>query len=128
MSPQEGTAWQVGADASEVLGPESSVFAQLDPVDFGSSVLSVLGRAAGHPDEVGGAWLRFGAAVAEAGPAAVARWLGSNREPRYRSMTGISVSPMRRGTATRAGSRCARRTWRPGGWARTCWRPGGATR
>jgi polyhydroxyalkanoate synthase len=81
MSPQEGTAWQVGADASEVLGPESSVFAQLDPVDFGSSVLSVLGRAAGHPDEVGGAWLRFGAAVAEAGPAAVARWLGSNREP-----------------------------------------------
>ena len=81
MSPQEGTAWQVGADASEVLGPESSVFAQVDPVDFGSSVLSVLGRAAGHPDEVGGAWLRFGAAVAEAGPAAVARWLGSNREP-----------------------------------------------
>ena len=81
MSPQEGTAWQVGADASEVLGPESSVFAQVDPVDFGSSVLSVLGRAAGHPDEVGSAWLRFGAAVAEAGPAAVARWLGSDREP-----------------------------------------------
>ena len=81
MSPQEGTAWQVGVDASEVLGPESSVFAQVDPVDFGSSVLSVLGRAAGHPDEVGGAWLRFGAAVAGAGPAAVARWLGSDREP-----------------------------------------------
>ncbi len=81
MSPQEGTAWQVGADASEVLGPESGVFAQVDPVDFGSSVLSVLGRAAGHPDEVGGAWRRFGAAVAGAGPAAVARWLGSDREP-----------------------------------------------
>ena len=81
MSPQEGTAWQVGADASEVLGPESGMFAQLDPVDFGSSMLSVLGRAAGHPDEVGSAWLRFGAAVAGAGPAAVARWLGSDREP-----------------------------------------------
>jgi polyhydroxyalkanoate synthase len=81
MSPQEGTAWQVGVDASEVLGPESSVFAQVDPVDFGSSLLSVLGRAAGHPDEVGSAWLRFGAAVAEAGPSAVARWLGSDREP-----------------------------------------------
>ncbi len=81
MSPQEGTAWQVGVDASEVLGPESSVFAQMDPVDFGSSLLSVLGRAAGHPDEVGSAWLRFGAAVAEAGPSAVARWLGSDREP-----------------------------------------------
>ena len=81
MSPQEGTARQVGADASEVLGPESSVFAQVDPVDFGSSVLSVLGRAGGHPDEFGSAWLRFGAAVAGAGPAAVARWLGSDREP-----------------------------------------------
>ena len=81
MSPQEPTAWQVGADAIEVLGPESSVFAQVDPVDFGSSLLSVFGRAVGHPDEVGSAWLRFGAAVAEAGPAAVARWLGSDREP-----------------------------------------------
>jgi polyhydroxyalkanoate synthase len=81
MSPQEGTAWQVGADASEVLGPESSVFAQVDPVDFGSSVLSVLGRAAGHPDEVRGAWLRFAAAMAETWPAAVGHWLGEDSEP-----------------------------------------------
>ena len=48
MSPQEGTAWQVGADASEVLGPESGMFAQLDPVDFGSSMLSVA-RPRGRP-------------------------------------------------------------------------------
>ena len=49
MSPQEGTAWQVGADAAEALGPETGLFAQLDPADFGSSLLSVLARAAGRP-------------------------------------------------------------------------------
>jgi len=80
MSARE-TAWQAGADASEVLGPESSVFAQVDPVDFGSSVLSVLGRAAGHPDEVRGAWLRFATAMAEAWPAAIGHWLGEDGEP-----------------------------------------------
>src|SRR5215472_13562137 len=81
MSAREETAWQAGADASEVLGPEGSVFAQLDPVDFGSSVLSVLGRAAGRPDEVRGAWLRFATAMAEAWPAAVGHWLGEDGEP-----------------------------------------------
>src|SRR5215471_1330975 len=81
MSAREETAWQAGADASEVLGPEGSMFAQLDPVDFGSSVLSVLGRAAGRPDEVRDAWLRFATAMAEAWPAAVGRWLGEDGEP-----------------------------------------------
>ena len=80
MSARE-TAWQAGADASEVLGPESSVFAQVDPMDFGSSVLSVLGRCAGRPDEVRGAWLRFATAMAEAWPAAVGHWLGEDGEP-----------------------------------------------
>src|SRR5215468_5784300 len=80
MSARE-TAWQAGADASEVLGPEGSVFAQVDPMDFGSSVLSVLGRAAGRPDEVRGAWLRFATAMAEAWPAAVGHWLGEDGEP-----------------------------------------------
>jgi polyhydroxyalkanoate synthase len=80
MSARE-TAWQAGADASEVLGPEGSVFAQVDPMDFGSSVLSVLGRCAGRPDEVRGAWLRFATAMAEAWPAAVGHWLGEDGEP-----------------------------------------------
>ncbi len=35
-------AWQAGADASEVLGPESGLFAALDPADFGVSTLAVL--------------------------------------------------------------------------------------
>ncbi len=81
MSPQEGTAWQAGADASEVLGPESGLFAQVDPAEFGRSVLSVLSRAAEHPDDVRNAWLRFTTAMAEAWPAAVGHWLGEDGEP-----------------------------------------------
>jgi hypothetical protein len=53
-----------------VLGPESGLFAQLDPVDFARSVLSALGRAAGHPDDVRDAWLRFATAMAGTWPAA----------------------------------------------------------
>ena len=74
-------AWQSGLDASEVLGPESGLFAQLDPAEFARSMLSVLGRAADRPDDVRDAWQRFGAAMAAAWPTAVARWLGSDRQP-----------------------------------------------
>jgi polyhydroxyalkanoate synthase subunit PhaC len=74
-------AWQAGLDASEVLGPESGLFAQLDPADFGRSVLSALARSAAHPADAGQAWLRFGTAMARAWPAAAARWLGSELEP-----------------------------------------------
>jgi polyhydroxyalkanoate synthase len=80
MSARE-TAWQAGADASEVLGPESGLFARVDSADFGRSVLSVLGRATTHPADVGGAWLRFGTAMVRAWPVAAARWLGSDRQP-----------------------------------------------
>ena len=80
MSARE-TAWQAGADASEVLGPEGGLFAQVDPAEFGRSVLSVLGRSAGHPDEVRDAWLRFATAMAEAWPAAFGHWLGEDSEP-----------------------------------------------
>ena len=55
--------------------------ARLDPADFTRSVLSVLGRAAGHPAEVVGAGLRFGAALTRVWPVAVARWLGADAEP-----------------------------------------------
>ena len=74
-------AWQAGLDASEVLGPESGLFAQLDPADFGRSVLSALARSAVHPADAARAWLRFGSAMARAWPAAAARWLGSELEP-----------------------------------------------
>ncbi len=80
MSEHEA-AWQAGADAVEAVAPETGLFARLDPADFGESVLSVLARAAARPGEVGAAWLRFGSAMARVGPAAAARWLGSQMDP-----------------------------------------------
>ena len=68
MSARE-SAWQAGMDAAEALAPETGLFAQLDPADFGESVLSVLARAAARPAEVAGASLRCGTAVAGAWPA-----------------------------------------------------------
>jgi polyhydroxyalkanoate synthase len=73
-------AWQAAADACEVLGPESGLFAGVDPADFGISTLAVLARAAAHPGQVAGAWLRFAAAIGQAWPVAVSRWLGSDAE------------------------------------------------
>ena len=80
MSPQEA-AWQAGADASEVLAPETGLFAGVDPADFGRSVLAVLARAATRPADVTEAWLQFGTAMARTWPVAAARWLGSDLEP-----------------------------------------------
>jgi polyhydroxyalkanoate synthase len=80
VSEQEA-AWQAGARASEALGPELGVLARLDPADFGVSLLTVLARAAGRPAEAGAAWLRFGSALAMAGPAAAARWAGAEAPP-----------------------------------------------
>src|SRR5216683_3641550 len=71
-------AWQAGVDASEVLGPESTLFARFDPGDFGLSVIAVLARAAAHPADAMAAWLRFAGAIGRAGPAAVSTWLGAN--------------------------------------------------
>jgi len=80
VSVQE-SSWQAGAQASEALGPEVGLLARLDPADFGVSVLAALIRAAGRPAEAGRAWLRFGSAMALAGPAAVARWAGAGTPP-----------------------------------------------
>ena len=80
MSVRE-PAWQSAAQASEALGSEMGLLARLDPADFGVSVLAALTRSAGRPAEVGGAWLRFGSAMAMAWPAAVARWAGADTPP-----------------------------------------------
>jgi polyhydroxyalkanoate synthase subunit PhaC len=74
------TAWQAATDASEVLGPESGLFAGVDPADFGLATLAVLSHAAQRPPEFLGAWLRFAAAIGRAGPVAVSRWLGWDNE------------------------------------------------
>jgi len=72
---------QAGAQASEALGPEMGVLGQLDPADFGKSLLVTLARAAGRPGEAGRAWLRYGSAMASAWPVAVARWAGASAPP-----------------------------------------------
>jgi len=74
-------AWQTAAQASEVLAPEMGLLAELDPADFGTSLLAALARAAGRPDEAGRAWLRFGSAMAGAWPVAIARWAGADTPP-----------------------------------------------
>src|SRR5262249_11565605 len=70
---REDTAWQAGAAASEVLGPEGGLFARIDPADLGRSTLAVLARAAWRPAEVSAAWQRFLTAMVQAGPAAIGR-------------------------------------------------------
>jgi len=64
-----------------VLGPESGLFAGVDPADFAISTLAVMARAGARPDQVAPALLRFGAAVAAAWPTAISRWLGSEATP-----------------------------------------------
>jgi polyhydroxyalkanoate synthase len=73
-------AWRAAADASEVLGPESGLFAGVDPADFGVSIIAVLARVAARPQQAGGAWLRFAAAISRAWPIAIGSWLGPDSE------------------------------------------------
>jgi polyhydroxyalkanoate synthase len=80
MNAQE-SAWQEGVDAAEALAPETGLIAQLDPADFGGSLLSVIARAAGRPAEVAAAGLQFGATLARIWPVAISRWLGSEVAP-----------------------------------------------
>jgi polyhydroxyalkanoate synthase len=80
MNTQE-SAWQEGVDAAEALAPETGLIAQLDPADFGGSLLSVIARAAGRPAEVAAASLQFGATLARIWPVATSRWLGSEVAP-----------------------------------------------
>ena len=80
MSAQE-SAWQEGVAAAEALAPETDLVAQLDPADFGRSLLSVIARAAGRPAEVAAAGLQFGVTLARIWPVATSRWLGSEVAP-----------------------------------------------
>ena len=80
MNAQE-SAWQEGVDAAEALAPETGIIAQLDPANFGGSLLSVIARAARRPAEVAAAGLQFGTTLARIWPVATSRWLGSEVAP-----------------------------------------------
>ena len=71
-----GMASAVGEDAMAAVAPEGGLFARLDPVSFGSSLLAVAWRAAVHPYAASAAFWQFAATLAGIGPEAVARWTG----------------------------------------------------
>jgi polyhydroxyalkanoate synthase subunit PhaC len=73
-------AWRAASEASEVLGPETGLFAGVDPADFGISTLAMLARAAARPEQVSTACLRFAAAIGAAWPNAITRWLRRDAE------------------------------------------------
>src|SRR5262245_27402632 len=74
-----GKAWAVGEDAMAAVAPEGGLFARLDPVSFGRSLLAVAWRAAQHPYAASGAFWQFGAALARIGPEAAAHWAARGR-------------------------------------------------
>ncbi|HEV2452489.1 MAG TPA: alpha/beta fold hydrolase [Streptosporangiaceae bacterium] len=75
------TGREPAVEAADAIAPEGGVLGRLDPAAFGASVLSVLARAAERPAEVAAAWLRFGSALVQVWPAAIAGWLGGDVPP-----------------------------------------------
>ena len=73
-----GKAWAAGEDAMAAVAPESGLFAQLDPVSFGESLLAVARRAARNPYAASGAFWRYAAVMARIGPEAFVHWAGLN--------------------------------------------------
>ena len=73
-----GKAWAAGEDAMAAVAPESGLFAQLDPVSFGESLLAVARRAARNPYAAYGAFWRYASVMARIGPEAFVHWAGLN--------------------------------------------------
>jgi len=71
-----GRARAAGEDAMAAVAPEGGLFARLDPVSFGSSLLAVAWRASLKPYAASAAYWQFAAALAGIGPEALARWVG----------------------------------------------------
>jgi polyhydroxyalkanoate synthase subunit PhaC len=76
---EPGLAWAEGEEAMAAVAPEGGLFARLDPVSFGSSLLAVGRRAVRNPAGTASAYWRFALALARIGPEAAGRWPG--REP-----------------------------------------------
>src|SRR4029078_3707455 len=74
-------AWAAAQDAAAALGPESNVFARLDPVGFGSATLSALADAAARRGDVLVAAMRMGLDLARVGPAPLGRFAQLAVEP-----------------------------------------------
>jgi hypothetical protein len=53
-------AWAEGEEAMAAMAPKGGLFARLDPVSLGSSLLAVGRRAWQNPVGAANAWWRFG--------------------------------------------------------------------
>ena len=96
-----GRAWAEGEDAMAAVAPEGGLFASLDPVSFGSSLLAVAWRAALHPYAASGAFWQYAATLAGIGPEAVARWMGRGTDDKDPGTAALAKD-----------KRFADRTWR----------------
>ncbi len=73
---EPGMAWAEGEEAMAAVAPEGGLFARLDPVSLGSSLLAVGRRACLNPAGAAGACWRFALSLAKIAPDAVMRWSG----------------------------------------------------
>jgi polyhydroxyalkanoate synthase subunit PhaC len=67
--------------AAFALGPETDLLAEVDAAGLGRALGQVFTGAMAHPAEVGEAWLRYGAALAQIPAVALSSWLGRPIEP-----------------------------------------------
>jgi len=71
-----GMAWAEGEEAVAAVAPEGGLFARLDPVSLGGSLLAVGRRAFQNPVGTANAYWRFALALARIAPEAAERWSG----------------------------------------------------
>ncbi|MBV9794484.1 MAG: alpha/beta fold hydrolase [Actinobacteria bacterium] len=63
-------------DAAFLLGPESGLLAEVDMAGLGRALGQVFTGALAHPGELGEAWLRYAAALAQIPAASLSNWIG----------------------------------------------------
>ena len=85
---ESGMAWAEGEEAMAAMAPEGGLFARLDPVSLGSSLLAVGRRTWQNPVETANAWWRLGLSLARIAPEAAGPWSG--REPASREASGAA--------------------------------------
>jgi len=101
-----GKASAVGEEAMAAVAPEGGLFARLDPVSFGSSLLAVAWRAALHPYAASGAFWQFGASLAKIGPQAARRWVAHGAGANESCTGALRPGAGRRARRAHAGATC----------------------
>jgi polyhydroxyalkanoate synthase len=78
------------------LAPEGGLFARLDPVSFGRSMMTVARRASLNPVATANAYVRLGLALARIGPEAAARWTGRDEADEAGTPAGRTLAKDKR--------------------------------